>query len=112
MKKIYVLVLMSFGIGILSAQNAKINKQGESKTKVATSSVNPKETVAQDAALIPNTAISKDEIISNESNSNGTVTVNKNVDGKVVLTKEDFDKQSDRGKEHILAHPELYTVEQ
>lgn len=33
------------------------------------------------------------------------------VEGKTVISKLEFDAQSKRGQEYILAHPELYIVE-
>lgn len=101
MKKIYLLLLLSLGIGSLCAQNVKADKKDDSKVKVASVSKNPQTTVQQ------TTIVSKAE-----NDATGTVKEYKKVDGKTVISKDDFDKQSDRGKEHILAHPELYTVEE
>jgi hypothetical protein len=35
----------------------------------------------------------------------------KKVEGKTVISKLDFEAQSKRGQEYILAHPELFIVE-
>ncbi len=107
MKKIYLFLILSLGFGSLCAQNAKIEKKDDSKEKASSVSITQEKTKVQTTTAAKSAAVSKDE-----NGSNETIKENKKVDSKQVISKDDFEKQSERGKEYILAQPELFSVEE
>jgi hypothetical protein len=54
----------------------------------------------------------KTEMSNNEDRIAKSKVEEKEIAKKTIITKEQFEMQSDRGREYIQAHPELFTIEQ
>jgi len=91
-------ILMA-GVGILSAQ-----------TSNSTNGTNP----PSNSNLTRVTDLNKKDVTVNKSQTTVTSQTNSNPSSttKVKISKEEWANQSERGRQYILAHPELYIVEE
>jgi hypothetical protein len=86
------------------------------EAKVETQTVSKKTGISTDATQSNAISIQSHEAAKKtltEEPVKSTTVVNPNVQvKKITITKEQLDLQSDRGREYILSHPELYIVEE
>ena len=104
MKRIYLIAWVVFCAGSMFAQNTK-TVQKDPAFKRPTS-------VTRKAAVTTTTSTNTLLVTKEAEQPQTTVTTLKKVDGKVVFTQEELNKKSERGRAYILAHPELYIVEE
>jgi hypothetical protein len=113
MNKIYSVMSITFlfFFGQITAQTI-VTKEA----KVETQTVSKKTGISTDATQSNAISIQSHEAAKKtvtEEPVKSTTVVNPNVQvKKITITKEQLDLQSDRGREYILSHPELYIVEE
>jgi hypothetical protein len=109
MNKIYIFTLTILFSGGLMAQNAKLQKPtlklSEHKAPATIESVRPSGVTEEFRKAEINN--NQERMVVNQTENSGNVQAK----SKTIISRSEFENQTERGQEYILAHPELFIVE-